>query len=299
MTATANPIELGLPEQEIKKPEPNDQRLWSVTTIIGVLDKPALLYWAAEQTAKAACSISKSLTARIDEDGEENVVKFLRDARFRRAKGMLSDSEFGTQMHALCERYALTGERPTPSAEMFGADLAAAVACLDRFSEWLDAFQPSYQATEVMVATPSYGIAGTTDGFMTIDGVRMIFDLKFSKKSYDARGKPTGLYPEVALQLAAYRFSELAAVWRPRRFEVFRRRYYALSKAEIEMAAPVPEVDAGLGIKITPEYATASPVRCDEDVYRYFLNCLEVARFQFDVAKDVIGAPLTPPERAS
>ena len=42
--------------------------MYSVTTIIGALDKPALLYWAAEETAKAAVTVAKSLPTRIEED---------------------------------------------------------------------------------------------------------------------------------------------------------------------------------------------------------------------------------------
>ena len=32
---------------DVKKPADDDLRMWSVTTIIGCLDKPALMYWAA------------------------------------------------------------------------------------------------------------------------------------------------------------------------------------------------------------------------------------------------------------
>jgi hypothetical protein len=296
---TANPIELGQEPVDVKKPDEGDLRLWSVTTILGVLDKPALLYWAAEQTAKAAVTMAKTLPARVAEDGAENVVKYLRDARFRRAPDALSDAEFGTAMHGVAENYALTGIPPKITAETFKGDVDAAVKCFEQLDRWLQRFQPAYIATEVTVFSPTYGIAGTTDGFFTIDGVRLIFDYKYSKKSFDAQGKPTGLYPEVALQLAAYRHAEMAAVWRPRRFESFRRRYYALSTNEQGMAVPVPTVDGGLGIKVTPEHCTAYPVQCGADVYEAFLFCLEVARFQFEKSKSVIGDALVAPERVA
>jgi hypothetical protein len=122
---TANPLELGQPIEDIEKPEPADLRLWSVTNIIGVLDKPALLYWAAEQTALAAVRIARTLPARLEEDGTDKVVKDLRDARFTRAKGQLSDTQFGTELHQLAEEYSLTGIRPAITRETFGADLEA------------------------------------------------------------------------------------------------------------------------------------------------------------------------------
>lgn len=285
---------LGQAEQEVKKLDELDKLFWSVTTVIGIIDKPALLYWAAEQTAKAAVAMAKTLPARLEEDGEDNVIKQLRDARFRKTKGELSDTAFGTEVHKLCETYALTGTKPSIDIDLFGNDALNAQACLDRFDEWLDAFQPSYQATEVAVYSPRYGYAGTSDAFLTIDGVRFIVDYKSSRKSFGADGKPTKIYPETSLQLAGYRFAELAAVWRPRIHTQFRRRYYALSPAEQEMAVPVPEVDGGLGIKITPEHCTAYPIVCDEKVWRAFLFLIEVARFQFNDAAYVVGEPLLP-----
>lgn len=94
--------------------------------------------------------------------------------------------------------------------------------------------------------------------------------------------------------LAAYRYAEMAAVWRPRRMEQFRRRYYLLGEAEKAMAVPVPEVDAGLVIHITPEHCDAYPVDCDQSVHRAFLFVLEAARWQFQTSKTVIGLPLQP-----
>lgn len=282
----------GQPELDVKKAEPDDLKLWSVTTILGVLDKPALLYWAAEQTANAAVAVAKSLPARVEEEGAASVVKWLRDARFRRPKDQLSDTEFGTQVHKLCEEYALTGAKPEVRRDVFLGDFDAAVGCLEQFDKWLQEWSPEYLATECTVYSPSYGVAGTCDGFMVLDGARVIFDYKSSKKSYGSDGKPTTLYPEVALQLAAYRHSEMAALWRPRHFESFRRRLYLLSEAERQAGVPVPEVDGGIGIKITPEHATAYPVRCDQEVYESFLYVLEAARWQFDLSKTVLGSPL-------
>lgn len=300
MTAAPNPIELlGQQIVDVDKPADDDLRLWSVTTIIGVLDKPALLYWAAEQTAKAAVRMAKTLPARVEEDGEAAVVKQLRDARFSRPKGELSDAQFGTELHSLAEEYSLTGVRPAITKETFGADLDAAIKCFDQLDGWLQEFQPEYIASEVVVYHPGYGYAGTADTFLRLQQVPLIGDYKFSKKSRDARGKPTVIYPETALQLAAYRWAELAAVWRPRRFESFRRRYYALSQDEQGMAVPVPTVEGGIGIKVTPEFCHAHPVRCDEAVFTAFLYCLEAARWTFEMSKSAVGEPLALPTQVA
>ena len=264
----------------------DDEQLWSVTTIIGALDKPALIYWAAEETAKAAIASINSLPARLEEEGEEAVVKWLRDARFRRPRGQRSSAELGTAVHAACEDYALTGIRPQvdPEVQPF----------LDQFDRWAQRFQPEYQAAEMTVYNRTYGYAGTADAFLTIGGVRFLADYKTSRKSLDSRGKPTTPYPEqVGLQLAAYRYAEFGAAWVPRRMERFRRRYYLLGPDEAAAGVPVPEVDTGLVIHITPDHCEAYPIRCDTPVHDAFLYTLEAARWVEQTSKSVMSDPLT------
>ena len=282
--------ELGQPALDGQKPADDDERHWSVTTILGCLKAEGLLYWTAEEAAKAAVNSAASLQARIEEEGREAVIKWLRDARFRRAKGERTAAELGTEVHAACEAYALTGQRPDVDAEV--------QPFLDQFDRWAQEFQPVYQAAEVTVYSPSYGYAGTCDAFLTVGGVRCIVDYKSSRKSFDNRGNPTTPYPEVALQLAAYRHAELAAVWQPRRMEQYRRRYYLLGQAEREMAVPVPEVDTGLVIHITPDHCDAYPVECGPDIFEAFLFIQEAARWQFQTSKSVIGRPLEPAKEA-
>ena len=279
-------VTLGQTPLEGQKPADDDERMWSVTTIIGALDKPALLYWAAEQTATCAVDQLDTVRAMVKDGDRADTIKWLRDARFRRPKGERTAAELGTAVHEACEQFALTGTRPEVDPDV--------APFLDQFDRWCQKFSPTYEAAEVTVYSPRYGYAGTCDAFLSVDGVRFIVDYKTSKKSYDARGKATGPYPEVALQLAAYRHAELAAVWRPRRMEQFRRRYYLLGEAEKAMAVTVPEVDTGLVIHITPEHCDAYPVDCDASVHRSFLYVLEAARWQFQTSKTVIGLPLQP-----
>lgn len=304
-TARGERLKLGLPPDDAAEEQHGDQRLWSVTTIIGVLDKPALMYWSAEQAALAAVSVVGSLEQRIREDGEPETVKWLRDARFRKPKGRLSATALGECAHDACEQYALTGTRPTPAdlgalvrhkggPQFSGVDAEVAVLgrMLDRFDGWLQRFQPTYDATEVVVYHPTYGYAGQADAFCTIDGVRLLVDYKTSRDGYDAKGNPKTPYPDAALQIAAYRHAEMAAVWRPRRIERFRRRYYLLSDAERDRSVPVPEVDGGAVIHLTPDHCEIFPVRCDETVHEAFLYVQEAARWQFELSRDVIGMPM-------
>jgi hypothetical protein len=311
MSATATAaLELGQPAEEVKEERPDDQRLWSVTTIIGVLDKPALKWWAAEEAAKAAVSIAGTLPQRIAEDGEAEVIDWLRRAMNRRPKGRLTAAALGSCAHEACETYALTGVRPGPDelaglvrregGQRFGgvkAEVAVLERMLDRFDGWLQRFTPTYDATEVVVYHPEYGYAGQADAFLRIDGVRLLVDYKSSRDGFDRQGRPKSPYPEAALQIAAYRHARLAAVWRPRRIERFRRRYYLLSDAERDRSVPVPEVDGGAVIHLTPDHCEVFPVRCDEAVHERFLYVQEAARWHLEMSRDAIGLPMVEPAR--
>lgn len=294
MTATV-PATLGQPAIDNAQPAADDLRLWSVTTIIDTLDRPALMYWAAEQAALAAVHNEATWKGMLsdDEPGCDHrdakscvAVKWLRDARFRKPKGLLTATELGELVHKACEQYALTGTRPEDVHP-------EVVPFLDAFDRWLDRFGPSYQATEVAVFSPNLGYAGTADAFLTIDGVRYIADYKSTRSATDAQGNPTTPYPEqAALQLAAYRWAESAAIWRPRRTEVFRRRYYLLGPDERAAAVPVPEVDTGLVIHITPESCEAFPIVCDEAVFDAYLAVQDAARWVHQTSRSVMSPPL-------
>lgn len=296
---------LGQDPLEIDKPDQDDLTLWSVTTIIGALDKPALLYWSAEQAANAAIDNLATWQAMLEDRGRDEAVKWLRDARFRQPKTRLSAANLGTVTHKVCETYALTGTKPERDfvTELVAHEGGAQVdidtevntvgRMLNQFDGWLQRFTPSYQATEVCVYSPTYGYAGQADGFLTIDGTRFIIDYKTTREPFDSRGNLKTPYPEqVGLQLAAYRNAEGAAVWRPRRMEKFRRRYYLLSAAERELAVPVPEVDTGLVIQISPESCESYPMQCDEAVHTSFLYVLEAFRWMQETSKTIMGDAL-------
>lgn len=297
--------DLGQATLDVDKPDEDDITLWSVTTIIGALDKPALLYWAAEQSASAAVDNVATWQAMLEDRGRGETVKWLRDARFRQPKTALGSASLGTVTHAVCEHYALSGTKPDrefvehlivaeggPQVDV-GAEANVVGTMLNQFDGWLHRFQPSYQATEVCVYSPTYGYAGQSDAFLTIDGVRFIADYKTSREPRDSRGNLKTPYPEqVGLQLAAYRQAEFAAVWRPRRQERFRRRYYLLGPAERELAVPVPAVDTGLVIQISPESCESYPIRCDQPVHTAFLYVLEAFRWMQETSKTVLGDAL-------
>lgn len=285
--------EFGQPAIEGVTPGEDDLALNSVTDMINVLGKTGVEYWIGERSALAVLHSEatwRGMLADDDpncrhEDASCPVVKWIRDARFRRDKGVRSATELGTLAHDAFDQYALTGTKPEvePEVQPF----------LDQFDEWLYRFQPEYQATEVAVYHPEFGYAGMADAFLTIEGTRFVVDYKTTRKHLDTNGKPTTPYPEqVGLQLSAYRHAQYAAVWRPRRMEKLRRRYYLLSPEERAMAQPVPTVDTGLVIHVTPQSCEAYPIQCGEDVFEAYLAVQDSARWVRHTSRTVMGDPL-------
>lgn len=304
---------------EDAKAQDDDLKLWSVTTIIGIVTGYGLDQWKIRQPISLACAEVEEhgdqapWLARLRNEGVDSAVQYL--TAFRWDFEALASTELGTAVHSACEHYALTGQRPDTDEigqfidaaqekrapkDKIGPDVVATEtetinSMLDAFDGWLNAFSPTYLAAEVTCYSPGYGYAGTCDGFLEIDGVSYIFDTKTSRDDLNSQGKPKGPYADVGLQLAAYRYAEMAAVWRPRRGTYYRRRYYLIGPTEREMAVPVPEVEGGLVVYITPKRCEAYPVACGESVFESFLARLDDARFEFETAKGVVGNPLMPP----
>lgn len=274
-------------------PAEGDDRLWSVTTILKSFgDSEGLIYWSVDETAKAAVAHRATVAAMAGDD-EDAAIEWLRGARFRSARGQRSATKLGSDVHAACEYYVVTGKRPAMGDRLPNGEMDAEVApYLDSFELWLDRFQPTYHAAEVVVYNERYGYAGQADGYATVEQTPVIIDYKTAKQSFDGQGKRKRPWTDVALQMAAYRAAPLAAVWRARRYENFGRRYYLLNPEERQLAVPTPQVEGGLCIHLTPQHCDVYPVDCGDDVFDGFLYAIEAARWSTVTSKRVIGEPL-------
>lgn len=285
------PLPLIGEEPELTKESPGDARLWSVTTLIGALDKPALVPWAALKTAEAAVD-SDTWRYLLENEGRDAAVNWLKGARFRGPKGQRTATELGTAVHKAIERKLL--DPAGRFAEQDRTDLELR-PYLHAANQWLKDFAPKIEAAELTVFSEEFHYAGTLDMIAETGGLRFLIDTKTTREPYDARGNLKTPYPEVALQLAAYRHAQFAAAWRARQADIFKRRYYLLNESERALARPVPEVDHGAVLHLTPEGYGFYPVRCDEEIFDIFLAVVDAARFQFELAKDVVGNPMIPP----
>lgn len=164
-----------------------------VTTVLKVIDKPALVQWAADQTAAYAVVNVDNLLSRTQEQG----FGFLRYFSKRTPKEgdplrqahqyVLNDAaELGTNTHDWIEAYLLGEELPDiESPEM--------EEMIEVFLEWFDEHEVSVNHSESTVYNPALGYAGTLDLDWQVDGFRHLTDIKTSR----------GLWREHRMQLAS------------------------------------------------------------------------------------------------
>ena len=293
---------------EVKDAGRRDEDLvcWGVTTCLGVMDKSGpLVNWAVNETAARTVARLAYVSRRLSEEGEESAVDYVKGLRWDTG-GNLSDAALGTLAHKLFDDYALTGTRPKVTTDLHpdhaskqkllsDADVFSLHRMLDQFDRFLQQFQPTYKCCEVVVYHPEFGYAGQLDAIFEIDGIALIADYKTSRNAWTAAGKEKKPYSEAALQLAAYRHATHAAVWRARRYSNYSRRYYLLSETERAAAVPVPEVEGGVVILVTPDRVGVYPARCGDREFEAFLYTVEVARWMFNEASSVIGDEMVPP----
>lgn len=231
------------------------EEYWSVTTIIGGgIPKPALLPWGIKMVAEAAVDAIGFLPEMVERDRDE-AIRYLKGSPYAKRD---TAADLGTLVHKWIEAYSL--KKPMPKAP------DTVVPYLDSFLQFLEDFHPEFTATEASVYSRTQKYAGTLDSIATFrlpmheEPGTFILDAKSGK----------GVYPEVGLQLAAYRYAEFIGL--PDGSE-----------------AAMPDVDGALCLHLTPAGYRLIEVRADEEVFTAFLYAREVFRFVQDTSKTVLG----------
>lgn len=158
-----------------------------VTTLIGKgLPKPAIPYWAARTVAEWVAD-NPDLTEELKRlGGRGPAVAFLKEIPWQKR----DDAAIrGTDVHALAERLVHGEAVDVPE------HLAAHV---QGYVDWLDQAQPEPLHTERPIGNRTWQYAGTFDLIARMGGETWLLDVKTS----------SGVYGEMALQLAAYANAE-------------------------------------------------------------------------------------------
>lgn len=260
------------------------ERFVSVTTVLSVVAKDALPYWAAKVVQEKAMDmvplLVQSLRRRPCEQKGDDRCGTCRDCvglELRREPDRQRDeaADRGTRIHKVAEHYVLHGE-----IRAHDADIADSVK---QWIRWRDQHQVTFDASEVTVINRKYGYAGTLDGvsrcgwmppkWKHLVGVPLIDDLKSGKGVYDTH----------ALQLAAYRCPD-NVVLLPDGTEV-----------------PLPECDpeTGLLVHVRPEDFWTRPVQVGPRTFNTFLRVLAFFNDLNEFGSELIGRAMYKPRAAA
>lgn len=158
----------------------------SVTQILSVINKPALINWAANMAVESIQSEIKPGVAY----GEMQLVNIFEAGRKAHNKRKTDAANIGTFVHEWVAKY-IKGQKP----EMpFDENLKVAVG---KFLDWQKQYDVKFILAEEPIFSQEYQFAGTLDWIAKIDGKLVLGDLKTS----------SGIYDEYWLQVAAYQLA--------------------------------------------------------------------------------------------
>lgn len=233
----------------------------SVTTVLGVLDKPALMNWAVDITAQYAVD-NLDVLNRLDRTSAVDLVK---GARGRNTK---SASEKGTDAHAILE------------------DLGKGASVLrSEHNGWvLDCWDQLNQEfnIEVLEVEPTFwnggvGYAGSADLVAWVDGELAIVDYKTAG---------SGVYAETCMQLCGYAMAP--TIIRPNGEEIdFQATYGEVQRTYAVWLRPDDE-----GKYVGPAGWSLLPMRYDQEVWRAFQAAAILWRWQTEHSKGAVGKGL-------
>jgi hypothetical protein len=234
-------------------PDDGAVKVPGVTSVLGMLPKDFLRYWAAKEVAQSAVDELGTVVSMVLRDPAA-AVEHLKKAPDRNTRAA---ADIGTAAHDLFEKLARNEAvgRVHPDLEPF----------VRHFSEYLDVVQPEYHFLEETVWSDSRGpglaYAGSFDAYATVQGERIWIDNKTTR---------SGIHAEVGVQLAAYRFAD----------HIIR---------EDGSRIPMPKADGGAVLHVRPEGWKLVPVRADEGLFEVFMHLREVFNFEREIKPTIVG----------
>lgn len=247
-----------------------------VTTILGQgVPKNGLQYWAAKEVAACAVDerdIWEPLAARARDAAWE----YLKEAPFRDRDAA---ARRGTEVHRLAELLQNGEDVEVPEA---------LIGHVDSYLAFMEDWEPAdpicegvvisrkhlYMGTFDLIATVARRPVGAPEWWPTDRPARLLMDVKTSR---------SGIYPEICLQLSAYRYAES----------------FIPDPSGACDEHPMPEVDGCAAIHVRADGYDLIPVRAEAREFRQFLYVDQVAQFlgtfkEPGWSAEVLGEPLAP-----
>ena len=170
--------------------ELDGKRMYGVTTVLGVIAKPALIPWAVKTCVdyiKNNCKqdeLMRYLVHNMDLD----------EAKSAHRKKKEDAGEKGTDAHSMAEGYV---KECMETNQGLALELKSANEQVQHFIDWAVKNEVIFRASEKQVCNEGLWYAGTADLVIEIKGKKYIGDIKTS----------SAIYPEHFYQMAAYRLA--------------------------------------------------------------------------------------------
>lgn len=213
-----------------------------VTTLLSEgMPKKALAPWAARRVAEYVADADEEFLSSLKRGGRNSFVHFLKNVPWdERDKAGVR----GTMIHNLAEQL-INGE-PVDVPEHLVGHVEATV-------KFMDDWRPRAVLTECVVASRTWGYAGTFDLVADLpDGRRILFDYKTAA---------SGIWPETAMQLAAYRYADMY-----------------LGDDGTEMPVTEIGIEDSYAVWIRADGYDCIPLNTSQEVFSAFLHVAQVAR---------------------
>lgn len=280
-------------------------RLRSVTTILsGGVPKPGLVHWAGNMCTDSAIENLPALVAASrNPEKLEEMRTWIKKAHTRKKD---ERADVGSAVHTIIECRILGNPIPG-SIEVDGQEVSLRdpemAPFLENFLRFEKTWRPEWTASEMVVANPTHGYAGTLDYTIAANGligqalvaqgyqVNLALDLLGDTKTggdwdkVTSAGHVHGVYPEAGLQMSAYRKAEVC---------------WLRDGSKVEM--PVTNT-VGVVLHLRPEGFRLYPARCGALEYLYFRHAQMVDEWSSRISsakadEPVIGRALQVPAAA-
>ncbi|MGQ4351951.1 hypothetical protein [Streptomyces drozdowiczii] len=271
------PDRIPKPSQGWYRDKVTGDKLRRVTTILsqGSTKGDVLALWAANLVAETAFThLPRLVAASRRPETRTEMYDWLRRAPLRKKD---ERADIGSAVHRIIEARVL-GE-PIP-ADLVDDDEMAPY--LRHFLRFVEEWQVTFEASEMVVGNRTAGYAGTLDYLLRSPLIAAALNVSAStvlmgdtKTGGELDVK--GVYPEAALQMSAYRKAEVA--W-----------------LRDGSTVPMPATHStGVVLHLRPEGYRLIPVACGDDVFAAFRIVQQAADWVSGLSKTVVGEALDLP----
>lgn len=225
-------------------------RVPGVTSVLNMLPKPFLKWWAAKVVAETAVENAGTVVQMMLSGERQGAIEFLKKSPDR-FTGKAAD--MGTEVHDLIEQLA--------RGEKIGRVHPDVKPYIDGWRAFNEEFEPEYLFVEETVWSDTYGYAGSFDAIVKINGETIMLDNKTTR---------SGVHEEVALQMAAYINAD------------------HIVNAD-GTTTPLPAMSGAAVLHLRPEATKLIPVAVNDELFEAFKALLAVWKYDTQTKKGVIG----------